>query len=132
MTEEELVENFSFLDDWEDKYRYLIELGETLPPFAEKDKTPENKVEGCMSAVWFIHHKKDKKNYFNATSDAHIVKGLEAVLITLINGKTNEEILNIDLEKTFERLGLKEHLSPTRRNGFFAMTEKIRFLIQKD
>ena len=92
MTIEELIENFSYLDDWEDKYRYLIELGDTLPAFDDKDKTDKNKVDGCMSSVWFIHTKKAEKNYFAATSDAHIVRGLEAILIILINGKTNKEI----------------------------------------
>ena len=125
MNQNELIENFSYLEDWEEKYKYLIELGETLPPFDEKDKTDQNKVEGCMSAVWFVHTEKDGKHFFNATSDAHIVRGLEAVLLILINEKTSEEIKKIDLIAVFEELGLKNHLSPSRRNGFFAMIERI-------
>ncbi len=131
MTKDELFENFSYLSTWEEKYSYLIDLGNQLPPFKEEDKTDQNKVEGCMSQVWFTHEKKEGKNYFNATSDALIVKGLEAVLIYLINEKTDEEILNLDLVQIFEELGLKDHLSPTRRNGFFAMIERIFNLIKK-
>ena len=125
MDQNELIENFSYLEDWEEKYKYLIELGDSLPPFDEKDKTDQNKVDGCMSAVWFTHNEKDGKHFFNATSDAHIVRGLEAVLLILINNKTSDEIKKIDLISVFEELGLKNHLSPSRRNGFFAMIERI-------
>ena len=128
MTPTELFENFSYLSDWEDKYRYLIELGDNLPPFDEADKTDANKVEGCMSQVWFVYRKDGDKYVFNATSDAHIVRGLEAVLLTLVNGKTATEIQALDLAADFRRLGLEEHISPTRRNGFFAMIERIRHL----
>ena len=126
MTPEELFENFAYLTDWEDKYRYLIELGDNLPPFAESDKTEENKVNGCMSQVWFICHKESDKFFFNATSDAHIVRGLEAVLITMVNGKTATEIQQLDIAKCFRDLGLEEHISPTRRNGFFSMIGRIK------
>lgn len=124
----ELIENFSYLTDWEDKYRYLIELGDSLCNFPENEKTSANKVEGCMSQVWFTHTEQDHRHYFNATSDAHIVRGLEAVLLTLINGKTSEEILNTDIDGIFKQLGLSENLSPTRRNGFYAMVERVRAL----
>lgn len=130
MTQNELLENFSYLSDWEDKYRYLIELGDSLPPFDETDKTPQNKVDGCMSQVWFTHTTQNNRHFFNASSDAHIVRGLEAVLLGLINGKTTAEIQNIDILAFFEQLGLQEHLSPTRRNGFFAMVERIKILIE--
>ncbi|MCQ2741415.1 MAG: SufE family protein [Alphaproteobacteria bacterium] len=126
MTADELLENFSYLTDWEDKYRYLIELGDSLPPFPDTDKTEEHKVEGCQSQVWFTVQKEDDKYYFNATSDAHIVRGLEAVLLTLVNGKTAPEIQTLDLMAAFTQLGLEEHLSPTRRNGFFAMINRIK------
>ncbi len=125
MTLEELIENFSFLDNWEDKYRYLIELGDQLPSFNEEDKIDLNKVDGCMSQVWFIHQQEGDKHFFNATSDAHIVRGLEAVLLTLINGKTTQEIQTLNLIEIFKQLGLESHLSPTRRNGFYAMVERI-------
>ena len=126
MTPEELFENFSYLTEWEDKYRYLIELGDSLPPFPDSDKTEANKVEGCQSQVWFTMEKQGDRFYFNATSDAHIVRGLEAVLLILVNGKTATEIQNLDLNAAFLRLGLEEHLSPTRRNGFFAMIGRIK------
>ena len=124
----ELIENFSYLTDWEDKYRYLIELGDSLRDFPENEKTGANKVDGCMSQVWFTHTEQDQRHYFNATSDAHIVRGLEAVLLTLINGKTSEEILKTDIDGIFKQLGLSENLSPTRRNGFYAMVERVRVL----
>ncbi len=132
MTPQELFENFSYLSDWEDKYRYLIELGDTLPPFDEANKTDTNKVDGCMSQVWFTYHKKGEAFFFKATSDAHIVRGLEAILLTLINGKTASEILNFDLLTAFKQLGLEDHLSPTRRSGFFAMIGRIREIAEKD
>ncbi len=124
----ELIENFSYLTDWEDKYRYLIELGDSLCDFPENEKTDANKVEGCMSQVWFTHTEQENRHYFNATSDAHIVRGLEAVLLTLINGKTSDEILKTDIDGIFKQLGLSENLSPTRRNGFYAMVERVRML----
>ena len=125
MTPEELFENFSYLSDWEDRYRYLIEMGDTLPPFPDSDKTDNNKVEGCQSQVWLTFSKQGNRYFFNATSDAHIVRGLEAVLLTFVNGKTAQEIQEIDFATSFKRLGLEEHLSPTRRNGFFAMIGRI-------
>ncbi|MBQ9090250.1 MAG: SufE family protein [Alphaproteobacteria bacterium] len=130
MTQEELLENFSFLTDWEDKYRYLIELGDMLEDFSESDKIPQNKVDGCMSQVWLISQKKDNKYYFRATSDAHIVRGLIFVLLVLVNEKTASEIQSVDIKTIFDQLGLADNLSPTRRNGFFAMIERIRFLSQ--
>ncbi len=126
MTLEELIENFSYLSDWEDKYRYLIELGEGMEAFPEAEKTDQNKVHGCQSQVWIIHQKRGDKFYFKATSDAIIVRGLEAVLLTLVNGKTAQEIRTLDLEGIFKKLGLEENLSPTRRNGFVSMIGRIR------
>ena len=125
MTPEELFENFSYLSDWEDRYRYLIEMGDSLPPFPESDKTDEHKVDGCQSQVWLTCSKQGDKYFFNATSDAHIVRGLEAVLLTFVNGKTADEIQKFDFTDAFKQLGLEEHLSPTRRNGFFAMIGRI-------
>lgn len=126
MTPEELLENFSYLDAWEDKYKYLIELGDNLPPFSDSDKTDANKVDGCMSQVWFTYKKENDRYIFNATSDAHIVRGLEAVLLTFINGRTGSEIQKTDILSAFRQLGLEEHLSPTRRNGFYAMIGRIK------
>ena len=104
MTADELIENFKLLTDWEDKYRYLIELGEKLRDFPEADKTDANKVMGCQSQVWIIYSKRGNKYEFQATSDAIIVRGLEAVLLTFVNGKTAEEIQNLDLEFIFKNL----------------------------
>jgi len=125
MTTEELLENFSYLTDWEDKYRYLIELGENMPDFPEAEKNDTNKVTGCQSQVWIIYSKNGNKYEFKATSDAIIVRGLEAVLLTFVNGKTAEEIHKLDLEGIFKKLGLEENLSPTRRNGFISMINRI-------
>ena len=132
MTQEELLDNFSFLTDWEDKYRYLIELGDNLPAFPDAKRTPENKVEGCMSQVWFIYKKENDKYIFNATSDAHIVRGLEAVLLILVNNKTAKEIQSLNITDIFHSLGLEEHLSPTRRNGFYSMIERIHQIVGQD
>ncbi len=132
MTLTELLDNFSFLIDWEDKYRYLIELGDNLPLFPETSKTDDNKVDGCQSQVWMTAEKEGDTYTFHATSDAHIVRGLIAVLLTLVNGKTATEILALDIPSIFRELGLEDHLSPTRRNGFFAMTERIRQIASKD
>lgn len=125
MTPAELMENFQMLMDWEDKYRYLIELGEKLRDFPEADKTDANKVEGCQAQVWITHRVEGDKHYFNATSDSHIVRGLQAVLLTFVNGLTAKEIQNLDMLAIFKRMGLEEHLSPSRRNGFLAMTNRI-------
>ena len=125
MTPAELMENFQMLMDWEDKYRYLIELGEKLRDFPEEDKTDANKVEGCQAQVWITHHMEAGKHYFNATSDSHIVRGLQAVLLTFVNGLTSQEIQKLDMLAIFKRMGLEEHLSPSRRNGFLAMTNRI-------
>ena len=128
MTPEELLENFSYLTDWEDKYKYLIELGEEMPSFPESEKVDKNKVMGCQSQVWIIYSKKNDKYEFQATSDAIIVRGLQAVLLTFVNGKTAEEIHDLDLEAIFKKLGLEENLSPTRRNGFISMINRIHDL----
>lgn len=129
MTADELIQNFQFLTDWEDKYRYLIELGDQLPPFDESDKCDTNKVEGCQSQVWMTHYQKDDKHYFNATSDAHIVRGLQMILLSCVNGLTSQEIQALDIPDIFHQMGLDEHLSPSRRNGLFSMITRISSLI---
>ena len=129
LTFEELAENFALFDDWEDRYRYLIDLGRKLPEFPEDFKTESYKVRGCMSQVWLVpgHPAGDPNRFaFAADSDAHIVKGLIAVLGSLYAGKTPEEIGRIDPEAAFRTLGLDQHLSPSRRNGLVSMVEKIR------
>lgn len=131
MTPEELIDNFSYLTDWEDKYRYLIELGEQLPPMPLEEKIPTNKVEGCMSQVWISHTEQNGKHLFKMDSDAHIVRGLEAILWLLVNDKTTDDIKALDIEGIFNELGLSEHLSPTRRNGFAGMVARIKEAVGK-
>ncbi len=129
-TIDDIVQNFIFLDDWEDKYRYLLDLGDSLKHMNEKDKNEQNKVDGCTSQVWLktnIVSDTDgtKKFFFEADSDAHIVRGLIVILLAVYNGKTANQILKIDIENIFSRLGLQENLTPTRRNGFFSMVQRI-------
>lgn len=124
---EELTDNFELLDNWEDRYRYIIELGERLEPLPDKFHTEEWKVKGCQSQVWLVPQKRDGKIYFVGDSDAMIVKGLIAITLMIYSGKTAAEIKAVDVEPVFSRLKLQEHLSPSRRNGLLAMTEKIRF-----
>ena len=126
-TIETLIENFSFLDTWEDKYQYLIDLGEQLVPLDAEFKTDSFKVAGCQSQVWLVPENKDGKFYFEADSDAIIVKGIISVLKAIYSGKDTGSIKNIEVEKIFAKLGLEEHLSPSRRNGMMSMVQKIRF-----
>lgn len=129
MTPEELVENFEFLEDWEDRYGYLIELGKTLPLFGDDLKTEKNSVKGCTSQVWMVAFEQEEGRFsFIADSDAHIVRGLIAVLRVVYNDKSPTDIQNFDITTYFEKLGLSSHLSPNRRNGFFAMVERIKTL----
>ena len=127
----EIIENFELLDDWDDRYRYLIELGRSLPALPDADRNDANKVRGCMSQVWLVPHLAKAGNgqnrlFFAADSDAHIVKGLIAVLAALFSGKPTSEIGGTDAEAAFKQLGLDQHLSPSRRNGLVAMVEKIK------
>lgn len=121
----ELIENFELLDDWEDKYRYIIDLGSKLEPLPQNFYQDEWKVRGCQSQVWLVPEKKDGRLFFRGDSDAAIVKGVIAIVLTVFSGKTPVEIKKTDIEEIFNSLGLHEHLSPSRRNGLAAMTEKI-------
>lgn len=126
----EIVDNFALLEDWEERYRYLIDLGASLPPLPEALKTEESKVRGCMSQVWMILGWDGQGRLsMQAESDAKIVQGLVAILCSAFQGKTAAEIREMDIEAIFKRLGLDQHLSPNRRNGFFAMVERIRSFI---
>ena len=122
-----LMENFSFFEDWEEKYQYLIDLGEKLPPIDEKYKTDEFKVSGCQSQVWLVPIYKDDKIDFYADSDSVMVKGIIAILLAIYANKSAKEIKEIEVENFFVKLGLGEHLSPSRRNGMLSMVDKIRF-----
>lgn len=122
-----LIENFSMLDDWEEKYQYLIELGEHLPPLDEKYKTDEFKVSGCQSQVWLVPVYQNDSLSFYADSDAIMVKGIISVLLSVYANKSVKEIKEIEVEEIFAKLGLGEHLTPSRRNGMMSMVDKIRF-----
>jgi cysteine desulfuration protein SufE len=126
---DELAETFDMLGDWEERYRYLIELGRKLEPMPEADHVETNKVRGCMSQVWLTAETRPGpplKLHFRGDSDAHIVKGLVAVLLMLYSERTPREILDTDLHEAFARLGLDNNLTMNRRNGFYAMVERIR------
>ena len=128
MNIDELIDNFEFLDSWEDKYRYLIDLGEKLPELPERLHTDEWKVKGCQSQVWLVPHKTEKDEvFFEGDSDAHIVKGLIAIVLTIYNYKTSTEIKQTEIDHIFKSIGLEEHLSPSRRNGLEAMVSKIKY-----
>jgi cysteine desulfuration protein SufE len=127
----EIIDNFEVLDDWDDRYRYLIELGRELPPLAPAAHNDANKVQGCASQVWL--ETDVRRNgadgpvlIFVGDSDAHLVRGLIAVLFAMFSGKAAKDILETDAITLFERMGLREHLTPQRSNGFRSMVERIR------
>ena len=123
--QDQVIEEFSDFDDWMDKYQLLIDLGNEQQPLDEKYKTEQNRIEGCQSRVWLQADEIDGKLVFQAESDALIVKGIIALLIKVVSGHTPDEILNSDLY-FIEKIGLKEHLSPTRSNGLLAMVKQMR------
>lgn len=125
----EIADNFSFLDDWEDRYKYLIELGQALPPLPDSQRTAENKVSGCVSQVWLVADRNDEappRVYFSGDSDALIVKGLVAVLLALYSGRPASEIVKTDALAVLDQLGLREHLTTQRSNGLAAMVKRMR------
>ncbi|MGH1404487.1 MAG: SufE family protein [Alphaproteobacteria bacterium] len=128
---EELVENFALFDDWEERYRYLIDIGRALPHMNEENKSDDVLVRGCTSRVWLIPEVNDGILSFQADSDAHIVRGLVAILVVAYNGRSLEAIRNIDIDQVFCDIGLDQHLSANRRSGFFAMVERIKGLTQQ-
>lgn len=128
---DEILDNFSVLDEWDDRYRYVIELGRTLAPLADAARSNANKVQGCASQVWL--DTKVRPNgpggpvlVFSGDSDAHIVRGLIAILFAIYSGKPAEQILATDAIALFDKMGLREHLTPQRSNGFRSMVERIR------
>ena len=123
--QDEVIEEFSDFDDWMDKYQLLIDLGNEQEPLDEKYKTEQNLIDGCQSRVWLQADMEDGNVVFQAESDALIVKGIIALLIKVVSGHTPDEILNSDLS-VIEKIGLKEHLSPTRSNGLLAMVKQMR------
>ncbi|WAJ26726.1 SufE family protein [Antarcticirhabdus aurantiaca] len=121
--------DFELLDDWEDRYRYLIELGRTLEPMPDGSMNDETKVRGCVSQVWLLSHSDDAHPphlSFQGESDAHIVRGLVAVALAIFSGKTAPEILDTDAEAVFAEFGLQDHLTPQRSNGLRSMVNRIK------
>jgi cysteine desulfuration protein SufE len=130
-TIDEIKDNFALLEEWDDRYRYVIELGRTLAPLPDEDRSADNKVQGCASQVWLA--RKVQRNgdnepvlSFVGDSDAHIVRGLIAILLSLFSGQTAQKILETDAIRLFDELGFREHLSPQRSNGLRSMVERVR------
>lgn len=127
---DQIIDDFAFLEDWEDRYRYVIELGKALPDLPDSQKTAENKVQGCASQVWLVVNPADETNdpvlTFEGDSDAHIVRGLVAIVLALYSGKHASEIAKLDALDTFREIGLVEHLSAQRANGLRSMVQRIR------
>ena len=131
ITIDEIRENFALLDDWDDRYRYVIELGRTLEPMPQAEHSAANKVQGCASQVWLSKHVARSSSgeptlKYRGDSDAHIVRGLIAILLTLFSGHTPQQILSTDAIAIFDEFGFREHLTPQRSNGLRAMVERIR------
>ena len=131
MSIETLIDDFSFLDAWEDRYKYLIELGSYLPKFTDDKKLDEWKIEGCQSQVWIIPLLDGDKIYFEGDSDAIIVRGIIAVVFEIFKDKSAQEILDIDVEEIFAKMGLKEHITPNRRSGMLSMVDKIKYYAEQ-
>jgi cysteine desulfuration protein SufE len=131
MTIDEITANFTLLDDWDDRYRYIIELGRTLEPMPDTVRVEANKVSGCSSQVWIVSEVEQNGSdqpvlHFTGDSDAHIVRGLIAILLAACSDRPARQILEIDAPALFDRLGLREHLTPQRSNGFTSMVGRIR------
>ncbi|MFD1327579.1 SufE family protein [Mycoplana ramosa] len=125
----QIIDDFAFLDEWEDRYRYVIELGKALPELSEDKRTAQNKVQGCASQVWLVTHADgggDPVLTFEGDSDAHIVRGLVAIVLAIYSGKRASEIASTDALDVFNRIGLVEHLSSQRANGLRSMVRRIR------
>lgn len=128
-TIETIRDDFAFLDEWEERYRYIIELGEALPPFPEEARDAAHKVQGCVSQVWLITDKgpgPDPVVRYQGDSDAHIVRGLVAIMLALFSGKRASEIIATDAEALMRSLGLDEHLTPQRANGLRSMVKRMK------
>ncbi len=123
---DDIIDSLGFFDNWEDRYKYIIDLGKELPPLPESFRTEEYLVRGCQSQVWLVDEWRDGKLYFRADSDAFIVKGLLGVVLAAFNGKTPGDILSFDVDAYFTKLDLLQHLSSTRGNGLKAMVKRIK------
>ena len=126
---DEIIENFEFLDDWDDRYKYLIELGSMLEPLEPSQMVAENKVQGCVSQVWLISESQtgsDPQITFKGASDAHIVSGLVAIALAIFSGKRASEIINTDENMIFSKINLSEHITPQRSNGLKSLVQRIK------
>jgi cysteine desulfuration protein SufE len=123
--EEEIVEEFSLFDNWEDKYEYIIDMGKKLPPLEEQHKKDENKIRGCQSTVWMVSEYRDGRIYFKAESDAMIVKGLIRMLIRVFSGQKPQDVVQADM-KFIDEIGMSTHLAQTRSNGLRAMIRQMK------
>lgn len=123
---QDMIDDFSFLDDWEDRYMHVIDLGKGLEPLPLEVKTDANKVKGCASQVWLVSEKEDAVWHFSGDSDAHIVKGLVAIVLQIFSGRTSAEITALDASDILSKLGLSEHLSAQRANGLASMIGRIK------
>jgi cysteine desulfuration protein SufE len=127
---DDIIEDFELLDNWDDRYRYLIELGRKLPPFPEDQRNDSTKVQGCASQVWLVSDVRTQEDGphlgFVGDSDAHIVRGLIAILLALYSNRPAAEIAKLNPTAVFDRIGLKDHLTPQRSNGLRSMVERIR------
>jgi len=121
-----MIDDFSFLTDWEDRYTHVIDMGRQLPPLSEAERNPATKVNGCVSQVWLVSEFENDTLSFRGDSDAHIVKGLVAVALEIFSGRRPREILALDAEDILDKLDLSEHLSPQRSNGLRAMIGRIK------
>lgn len=131
MTIEQIISDFEFIDDWEDRYRYVIELGNQLEPYPDAQKTEATKVKGCVSQVWLTAARQSAPSggemlHFTGDSDAHIVRGLMAIVFRIFSDKSPQEIVETDHESIFRKLDLKDHISPQRSNGLAAMVARIK------
>ena len=126
ITSDDIVDTLSFFDSWEDRYKYIIDLGRELPELEADQRTEDNLVRGCQSQVWLVSRREGDRLYFDADSDAFIVKGLLAVVLAAYNGKRADEIRDFDIEGYFSSLNLLKHLSVTRGNGLRAMVQRIQ------
>jgi len=131
ITPEDIIETLSFFDSWEDRYKYIIDLGKELPALDDSKRSDDYIVRGCQSQVWLVGQQIDDKLYFEADSDAFIVKGLLGVVLAAYNAKTPEQITAFDIDAYFDELNLLKHLSPTRGSGLQAMVQKIQALAAK-
>jgi cysteine desulfuration protein SufE len=124
--EEEIIEEFALFDDWEGKYEYIIDMGKKLPPLADEHKKEENKIRGCQSTVWMVSEYRDGRIWFQADSDAMIVKGLISMLIRVLSGQPPQEIIAADMA-FIDKIGMSSHLAQTRSNGLRSMIKQMKF-----